>query len=40
MKIVKKPQKPNYRDLKIKHYELRICNGSVEPGHKTPKTSV
>ena len=40
MKQIKKPVKIGYDDMKIKHYELRLCGGSVEPGHATPKTSV
>ena len=40
MKVVKKPRKPAYRETKVQHYELRICNGPVEPGHATPKASV
>ena len=40
MKHVKKPVKIGYGDTKIKHYELRLCGGSVEPGHMRPKASV
>ncbi|WP_261429742.1 hypothetical protein [Xiamenia xianingshaonis] len=40
MKQIVKPTKPKYGDLKIKHYELRLCGGSVEPGRKTLKASV
>ena len=37
---VKNPEKPGYGDLAIQHYELRLCLGSVEPGHESPRASV
>ena len=40
MKQIKKSKKAKYEDTKVKHYELRLCLGSVEPGHESPKASV
>ncbi len=40
MKQIKKPKKLGYKEMKVKHYELRLCGGSVEPGHESPKASV
>lgn len=37
---IKKPEEAGYDKLKIEHYELRLCLGSVEPGHESPKASV
>ena len=37
MKVMKKRQDRNYKELYTERYEFRLCGGSVNPADKTEK---
>ncbi len=38
MKVVKKSQEHNYKELYTERYEFRLCGGSVNPADRVEKS--